>query len=207
VGVFMITSMVAILAITSGAYVALRVHQGGGTDPVAIAAAEVRVSHAAAVLERERQHMILMDAASRTMNVASSPKLAAQPVAPVAATGGTGGTVADAAAPPAAPPPDPGTAQSIAYNLLPSFGFDAASQYGCLNDIWSRESGWKYNAENATSGAYGIPQALPGSKMASAGSDWATSATTQIKWGLGYIKDRYVTPCDGWAFWQGHGWY
>jgi hypothetical protein len=206
VGVFMITSMVAILAITSGAYVALRAHRGGGADPVAIAAAEVRVSHAAAVLERERQHMILMDAASRTMNVESSPKLAAQPAAPVTTTGGTGGTVADEAAPPP-PAPDPGTAQSIAYNMLPSFGFDAATQYSCLNDIWSRESGWSYNAENATSGAYGIPQALPGSKMASAGADWATSAATQIKWGLGYIKDRYVTPCDGWAFWEAHGWY
>jgi hypothetical protein len=204
VGVFMITSMVAILAITSGAYVALRA-RGGSADPVAIAAAQVRVSHAAAVLERERQHMILMDAASRTMSVASSPKLAAQPVSVDAGATGTSGTVADDAAPPA-PPPDPGTAQSVAYKLLPSFGFTASTQFPCLDDIWSRESGWVYNAENA-SGAYGIPQALPGDKMASAGPDWQTNVTTQIKWGLGYIQGRYGTPCDAWSFWQGHGWY
>jgi hypothetical protein len=207
----MITSMTSILVITSAAYVALRAHDGGGADPVAIAAAEVPGSHAAVVLEQERQHMILMDAASRTLNVASSPKLAEQPaaLAPAEAAGAAGaaGAVADEANGPPAPPPDPGTAQSIAYNLLPSFGFDAATQYSCLSDIWTRESGWRYNAENATSGAYGIPQALPGSKMASAGPDWETSATTQIKWGLGYIKERYGSPCGGWSFWEAHGWY
>ncbi|HUZ26225.1 MAG TPA: lytic transglycosylase domain-containing protein [Streptosporangiaceae bacterium] len=205
------TSMAAILAVTSGGYVALRAHSHGA-DPVAVAAAEVRVSHAAVVLEQERQHMILMDAASRTMSVESAPKLAAQPaatVAPATATGGTaaGGTVADAAGGTSAPPPNPGTAQSVAYSLLPSFGFNAASQFPCLDDIWSRESGWRYNAENATSGAYGIPQALPGSKMATAGPDWQTSVSTQVKWGLGYIQGRYGTPCGAWSFWQGHGWY
>ena len=82
----------------------------------------------------------------------------------------------------------------------------ATSQWGCLDDLWYRESGWVYNAENA-SGAYGIPQALPGSKMASAGADWQTNPTTQIKWGLGYIKGRYGTPCDAWGFWQANGWY
>jgi hypothetical protein len=200
------TSMAAILAVTSGGYVALRAHSHGA-DPVAVAAAEVRVSHAAAVLEQERQHMILIDAASRTMSVESAPKLAAQPAATVAPATGTGGTVADEAAGPPAPPPNPGTAQSVAYSLLPSFGFDAATEFPCLNDIWSRESGWRYDAENATSGAYGIPQALPGSKMATAGPDWQTSVSTQVKWGLGYIKSRYGTPCGGWSFWQAHGWY
>jgi hypothetical protein len=202
----MITSMAAILAVTTGGYVALRAHSHG-FDPLAVAAAEVRVSHAAVVLEQERQRMILMDAASRTMNVVSAPKLAAQPTVPVAPAVTTGGTVADAAAGPPVAPPNPGTAESIAYNLLPSFGFNAATQYPCLNEIWSRESGWSYDAQNATSGAYGIPQALPGSKMASAGPDWATNPATQIKWGLGYIRDRYGSPCGGWAFWQSHGWY
>jgi hypothetical protein len=205
VGVFMITSMTSILVITSAAYVALRVHGGdGGVDPVAIAAAEVRGSHAAQVLEQERQHMILIDAASRTLNVASSPKLAVQPatLSPAEVAGAT----ADEDNGPPAPAPDPGTAQAIALNLLPSFGF-ASSQYSCLNDIWTRESGWEYNAENATSGAYGIPQALPGSKMASAGPNWETDPTTQIEWGLGYIKERYGTPCGAWAWWEDHGWY
>ena len=105
-----------------------------------------------------------------------------------------------------APPPNPGTAQAIAYQLLPSFGFNAKQQFGCLNNIWTRESNWRYNAANA-SGAYGIPQALPGSKMASAGPNWQTNPTTQIKWGLGYIKERYGSPCNAWAFWQGHSWY
>jgi hypothetical protein len=191
--------MAAILAITSGAYVALRAH-GPSTDPVAVFAAQVPVSKAARVLEQKRQHMILEDAASRTMSVVSSPKLAAQPT-PSTSVGTVGAPTV-----PSGPPPDPGTAQSIAYNMLPSFGFSASAQYGCLNDIWSRESGWRYNAENA-SGAYGIPQALPGSKMATAGSDWQTNPATQIKWGLGYIKDRYGSPCDGWSFWQAHGWY
>ena len=75
-----------------------------------------------------------------------------------------------------------------------------------LNNIFTRESGWRYNAENA-SGAYGIPQALPGSKMATAGADWATNPATQIKWGLGYIQGRYGNPCSAWAFWEAHSWY
>ena len=81
-------------------------------------------------------------------------------------------------------------------------------QYNCLVTLWNHESGWRVHAENSGSGAYGIPQALPGSKMASAGSDWHNSAATQIKWGLGYISARYNTPCGAWATWQAHGgWY
>jgi hypothetical protein len=90
--------------------------------------------------------------------------------------------------------------QSIAEALLPKFGF-SASQMSCLIPLWMGESGWRVNAENASSGAYGIPQALPGSKMATAG------AATQIEWGLGYIRDRYGSPCGAWGFKQGHGWY
>jgi hypothetical protein len=72
--------------------------------------------------------------------------------------------------------------------------------------LWQRESGWRYNAENP-SGAYGIPQALPGSKMATAGADWQTNPATQIKWGLGYIQSRYGTPCSAWAFEEANGFY
>ena len=89
--------------------------------------------------------------------------------------------------------------------MLASFGF-STSQWGCLDDLWNQESGWRYNAENA-SGAYGIPQALPGSKMASAGADWQTDPTTQIKWGLGYIKGQYGTPCEAWDHEVADGWY
>jgi hypothetical protein len=96
--------------------------------------------------------------------------------------------------------------QAIAQALLPKFGFDS-SQMSCLVPLWMGESGWRWNAENASSGAYGIPQALPGGKMATAGADWRTNPATQIEWGLGYIRDSYGSPCGAWSFKQGHGWY
>ncbi|WP_433474047.1 lytic transglycosylase domain-containing protein [Spirillospora sp. CA-142024] len=76
-----------------------------------------------------------------------------------------------------------------------------------LLTLWNHESGWNERAENPGSGAYGIPQALPGSKLASAGADWRTSSPTQIAWGLGYIKARYKDPCGAWDWWQAHNWY
>jgi hypothetical protein len=86
-------------------------------------------------------------------------------------------------------------ATGCALMLDDGFGID---QFPCLNKLWNKESGWNAHAENKGSGAYGIPQALPGSKMSSAGSDWKTSPATQIKWGLGYIKGRYDSPCGAW---------
>jgi len=96
--------------------------------------------------------------------------------------------------------------QAIAEALLPTYGFDS-SQMSCLVPLWMGESGWRWNAENASSGAYGIPQSLPGDKMASVASDWRTNPVTQIKWGLEYIKASYGSPCGAWGFKQGHGWY
>ena len=93
----------------------------------------------------------------------------------------------------AAPAPS-GDARSIARGMLASFGW-GQDQFQCLNTLWNRESGWNSRAQNASSGAYGIPQALPGSKMASAGADWRTNPATQIRWGLGYISGRYGSPC------------
>jgi hypothetical protein len=90
--------------------------------------------------------------------------------------------------------------------LMLAAGF-AIDQFPCLDKLWKAESGWNYKAENRGSGAYGIPQALPGSKMASAGSDWKTSPATQIKWGLGYVKGRYKTPCGAWSHFQSAGSY
>ncbi|HKE63431.1 MAG TPA: lytic transglycosylase domain-containing protein [Micromonosporaceae bacterium] len=81
------------------------------------------------------------------------------------------------------------------------------TQMACLDKMWTKESNWRTTAENSSSGAYGIPQALPASKMATYGSDYRTNPTPQIKWGLAYIKGRYGTPCDAWSFWQAHGWY
>jgi len=96
--------------------------------------------------------------------------------------------------------------RSIGRALLAEFGF-SDDQFGCLDSLYASESGWRVDADNPTSSAYGIPQALPGSKMASAGADWATNPVTQIRWGLGYIQDRYGSPCGAWSFKQGHGWY
>lgn len=80
-------------------------------------------------------------------------------------------------------------------------------QFACLDKLWTRESNWNHRARNRHSGAYGIPQALPGSKMASAGADWRTNPITQVRWGLRYIDGRYGTACNAWRFWQSHHWY
>ena len=99
-----------------------------------------------------------------------------------------------------------GDPKEIARVLLAEFGF-GTDQFSCLDQLWTRESNWRWNADNPTSSAYGIPQALPGSKMASAGADWATNPVTQIRWGLGYIQGRYGTPCSAWGHSQARGWY
>ena len=103
-------------------------------------------------------------------------------------------------------PPTPGSNKAIARQLLAKRGWGSSAQYSCLVQMWDRESGWQTDAANP-SGAYGIPQALPGSKMAAAGANWQTDATTQITWGLDYIAERYGTPCDAWSFWQAHDYY
>jgi hypothetical protein len=93
----------------------------------------------------------------------------------------------------------------VACNLLPSFGF-STGEMAALDPLWQHESGWSTSAANP-SGAYGIPQALPGSKMATAGGDWQTNPATQISWGLSYIKSRYGSPSAAWSFWRSHNWY
>ena len=198
------TAVTAVTGIAIAGYLVV-VRPGNVPDSgAAIAAAAVSSSQAVAVLEQQRQQMIVLSAASHSMHLIGAPKVAAQPLQGAGGTSGgaAGGTTAGVAA----APPDPGTAQSIAYNMLSSFGWSPSTYFSCLNNIYTRESGWRYNAENA-SGAYGIPQALPGSKMATAGADWMTNPATQIKWGLGYIQSRYGDPCSAWSFWQAHGYY
>ncbi|WP_228452350.1 lytic transglycosylase domain-containing protein [Rathayibacter toxicus] len=107
---------------------------------------------------------------------------------------------------PRAAAPNPGSAKAIAYDMIVQRGW-ADSEYNCLVLLWNRESGWNVSAHNASSGAYGIPQALPGSKMGSVASDWATNPATQITWGLGYISGRYGSPCGAWAHSNALGWY
>jgi hypothetical protein len=99
-----------------------------------------------------------------------------------------------------------GDPRQIAQALLPEFGF-SSDQFSCLDSLWTKESGWNPSADNPTSSAYGIPQALPGEKMATAGADWATNPATQIRWGLGYIADSYGTPCSAWSHSQSYNWY
>lgn len=96
-------------------------------------------------------------------------------------------------------------AQATACGMLGDHGF-GKDQMSCLVPMWDHESGWNTSASNP-SGAYGIPQALPGDKMAESGSDWQNNAGTQIDWGLGYIKDRYGDPCGAWSFWQANNYY
>lgn len=107
---------------------------------------------------------------------------------------------------PSAGIPDPGSAQAIGYELVMARGW-GEDQYSCLVSLFNRESHWNVYAGNPVSGAYGIPQALPGSKMASAGADWQTNPRTQITWGLNYIAGRYGTPCGAWGHSQSLGWY
>ncbi len=185
------------MAVVLAALVVITGRPGVTSDPLGIALAQVSAGKAGASLIADRQQVIQQDAATLSFNVTSAPKVSIPQPA-----GGGGGSAAPLVA---APPPDPSTAQGIAYGLLSSYGF-STDQWGCLDDLWNAESGWRYNAENA-SGAYGIPQALPGSKMASAGPDWQTDPTTQIKWGLGYIQSVYGSPCNAWAHEEADGWY
>jgi hypothetical protein len=152
-------------------------------------------------------------AASAVAATMPAGTIGATATAVATATAATAATAVKSPAPSAAPQPTAtataaarsGSPEQIAEEMLGSFGW-ASSQFSCLEPLWARESGWSVTAENP-SGAYGIPQALPGAKMASAGPDWQTSAATQIKWGLGYIKDTYGSPCAAWAHEEATGWY
>ena len=102
--------------------------------------------------------------------------------------------------------PHPDRSRSYAQEEATKYGW-GASQFECLNKLWERESNWKHTADNPKSSAYGIPQALPGSKMASEGSDWETNPKTQIRWGLRYIESRYSNPCNAWQHFMKKNWY
>jgi hypothetical protein len=132
--------------------------------------------HQAEVLARKRAAQRRAAAAAAAANQAGQ------------SSGGSPGTAAVPA----------GSPQQIAMAMLGSYGW-SSSEFSCLDQLWTRESGWNPQAANPYSGAFGIPQALPGSKMASAGADWATNPATQIRWGLGYIREMYGSPCGAWS--------
>ena len=133
-------------------------------------------------------------AAAAAAAAAQAAKASSARQTPVFATGGVAGDNS------------PAGAQASARAMIGGYGW-GEDQFGCLVSLWNKESGWNYQAYNRSSGAAGIPQALPGSKMASAGADWQTNAATQVAWGLGYIAGRYGSPCSAWSHSQSVGWY
>ena len=102
---------------------------------------------------------------------------------------------------------DPDGAREVAKSLMEEKYGWGDKQYACLDDLWIKESNWNYRASNKRTGAHGIPQALPATKMDSAGTDWRTNPVTQISWGLRYIEVRYETPCKAWAKFKRSNWY
>jgi hypothetical protein len=173
-------------------------------DPVDAQVAQLRATLDAAIAEKarieaesaEKARLEAEAAAAAEAEAAAAARTPAAPAAPnpVYATGGSAGDNS------------PGGAQASARAMLPEYGW-GDDQFACLVSLWNKESGWNYQAYNASSGATGIPQALPGSKMASAGGDWQTNAATQVRWGLGYIAGRYGSPCGAWGHSQSVGWY
>ena len=138
---------------------------------------------------------------------AAAEAAAAEAAAAEAAAAEAAAAEAAAAAAAAAADNSPNGARAIAADLAASQYGWGADQFACLDKLWTKESNWRVNADNPTSSAYGIPQALPGKKMASAGADWQTSARTQVTWGLGYIKSVYGTPCSAWSHSVANNWY
>lgn len=177
-------------------------------DPTVVALAEGTTAPGVeAHAELTEQRSAREDTASRSASRATNKK------ATRAATGKTLQNEVDRKQPKPKAPPAPvvtgGTPSSnreLGMKLCADAGF-SASQCADLGRLWERESGWDHKVANSSSGAFGIPQSLPGSKMASAGGDWRTNPATQIKWGLGYIKGRYGNPSSAWAHSQSHGWY
>ncbi len=165
-----------------------------------VAAAKAAAAHAA---QPSAKASAARAAAARAADAATAKQAAAKRAA---------ATQAASAAPPiqtvatkqAAEPS--GSPQHVAEQMLGRFGW-SSGQFSCLEPLWERESGWDVTAENPSSGAYGIPQALSGSLMASSGPDWQTDAATQIRWGLAYIQGRYGSPCGAWAHEESAGWY
>ncbi len=148
---------------------------------------------AAEAAEAAASAPVSTSSSSSTSSASTGSSSASAPAAPIP-SGGTGGDNS------------PEGAKATAYVMVQARGW-GDDQYSCLVSLWNKESGWNYQAMNRSSGAYGIPQALPGSKMSSAGADWQTNAATQISWGLGYISGRYGTPCGAWGQSQSVGWY
>ena len=181
-------------ALETDAVIELTEQTQAASDAARAAVAEVdRVAaETAAAAAAEAARVAAEAAAQEAAQAAAAESARAAAPAPSAPTVAGGNSPAEAQA----------TARAMASS---TYGW-GESEFSCLVQLWNKESGWSYTAYNP-SGATGIPQALPGSKMATAGSDWATNATTQIAWGLGYIKAGYGSPCGAWAHSVANNWY
>jgi hypothetical protein len=168
-----------------------------GSVSAAVSVHQLKVSEAAA-----RQAALRQAIACRRARQAARARAEARAAARQQASA----TPAASAPAALAPVTASGSPQQIARGMLGSYGW-SASQFSCLQPLWNAESGWNASASNPSSGAYGIPQALPGSKMASAGADWQSNPATQIRWGLGYIRSVYGSPCSAWSHEEAYGWY
>ncbi|GAA1491714.1 coiled-coil domain-containing protein [Curtobacterium herbarum] len=149
--------------------------------------------------ETQRRYEVGQAVAAQAAAQAAAAQAAAQAAAAAAAAPTPSGGASSGNAYPSTDgvAVDPAAAQAYARSVLGSYGW-GDDQFGCLVSLWTQESGWRANALNSSSGAYGIPQALPASKLAAAGADWRTNAQTQVNWGLAYIKSSYGTPCGAW---------
>lgn len=173
----------------------------------ALAAAEEKAAAELAAIEAAQEQAAAEAAAEQEAEAAEAEQAAAEAAAAEEAAAVEQSAPVEQAAPVApVAPADPGTNRAIAQSLLPAYGF-GGDQWSCLDNLWQKESGWNHLAENPSSGAYGIPQSLPGNKMSSVSSDWRTNPDTQIRWGLGYIQGRYGTPCAAWGHSQQNNWY
>jgi hypothetical protein len=169
----------------------------GPFDSSQTSKAELLLLHAA------RNGGMAASTASRARALAAAAALAAQRKASDRAARANAASRASRSEP--VRPVVPGTLRALGQKMAAARGWSGV-QWQCLDNVWTHESGWSWAAENP-SGAYGIPQASPGSKMASAGADWRANPATQITWGFSYIANAYGTPCAAWSFWQQHYWY
>jgi hypothetical protein len=188
------SAFVVLAAVGTVAYVRLAPGPDGSGASAAFNA--IPNSKALAVLDEERQQIADMNMAVNVVSKVSN----VSGISPASVMSSDGITDDSATQDESIPTGElsPSAAMQVAQELMPSYGFSVSGQWSCLYDIWERESGWEWDAENPSSGAYGIPQAYPAGKMAAVADDYLTDATTQIKWGLMYIEDTYGTPCEAW---------
>ncbi len=155
----------------------------------AMVATLARLRHTSKALEQARQDGLAAAAARAAAARAAAARAARYGGSAIFSSGGSPSLTAAQLNP-----------RAVAQRLMPAYGF-GGSQWSCLDQLWNGESGWRWSADNPSSGAYGIPQSLPASKMGSVGPDWLTNPVTQIRWGLGYIRGAYGSPCRAWSAW------